>query len=147
MEVRTHEPSAPAEAARHREGCARSVPAMCHAAALDAYNAPSSPETDEAAFDLFTRGCALGYAPSCNGVGVLYAQGRGTAKDPAHAAQIYREACTAGGETACQHLAEALRRGVGVSKDEAAGVRADARAKCLFDTSLKDGDAGACPAL
>lgn len=106
---------------------------MCHAAALDAYYAPPSPETDARARALFDRACQGGYAPSCNGLGVLYEAGRGVPKDPVVAVELFRRACSANGSTGCQHLASALRAGRGVKKDVAAAERAEARGKCLAD--------------
>ena len=116
----------------------------CHAAALDAYYAPPSPDSDERALDLFQRGCDGGYAASCNGLGTLYNQGRGVPKDHVAAVALFRRACAADGSTACQHLAQALRVGQGVPKDEAAAERADARATCLFEASLATNPAP-CP--
>lgn len=146
-EVRTHEPSAPAEAARHQKECRAGDLPACHAAALDAYYSPSSPSTDRDAFELFKRACDAGYAPSCNGLGVLYAEGRGIGKDVVRAAQLYRVACAADGSTGCQHLAEALSQGVGVVKDQRAAQRARARAKCLNKAPLSHSSIAACPVL
>lgn len=143
----THTPSPPAEAARHLEGCQKGDAAECHAAALDAYYSPRSPTTDRAAFERFKKACDAGYAPSCNGLGTLYAQGRGTAKDEARAAQLYRDACEAGASTACQHLEQALRSGEGVARDPAAADRAKARASCVFEKNLARRSIAACPAL
>jgi TPR repeat protein len=108
----------------------------CHAAALDAYYAPSSPDSDTRARVMFERGCYGGYAPSCNGLGTLHDQGRGVPKDHVAAVALFRRACAADSSTACQHLAQSLRLGRGVPKDEAAAVRADARHTCLFEASL-----------
>lgn len=142
--VRTHEPSPAPEAERHRQGCAEGAPAACHAAGLDAYYKPSDPVTDREALHYFKRACDAGYAPSCNGLGVLFAEGRGTAKDPAQAAQLYQTACVAGASTGCEHLAEALSHGRGVTRDATAADRARARAKCVFAASLANGSATSC---
>ena len=144
--VRTHEPSAAPEAAHHRNACDQGEPSQCHAAALDAYYKPRSPETDRAALQLFKKACDAGYAPSCNGLGVLFAEGRGVAQDLAQAAQLYHGACAAGASTGCEHLAAALSRGLGVPQDEAAADRARVRAKCVFAASLSDRSTAACPA-
>lgn len=144
--VRTHEPSTAPEAAHHRKACEEGQPAQCHAAALDAYYKPRSPETDRAAFQLFQKACAAGYAPSCNGLGVLLSEGRGIGQDLGQAAQLYHEACVAGASTGCEHLAAALSRGRGVPQDEAAANRARARAKCVFAASLADRSTADCPA-
>ena len=145
--VRTHEPGSPAEQGEHQDGCKKGDAVACHAAALDAYYTPSNPTTDRTAFDLFKKACDLGYAASCNGLGALYAEGRGAAKDPVKAAQLFRDSCVAGASTGCEHLSEALHRGVGVTTDEAASVRAKARGKCAFEASLKKKSLASCPAL
>lgn len=145
--VRTHEPSAPAEVARHRRECQAGDLPACHAAALDAYYSPSSPSTDRDAFELFKKACDAGYAPSCNGLGVLYAQGRGIGQDAGRAAQLYRASCAADGSTGCQHLAEALSHGLGVAKDQQAAERARLRAQCLEKASLSHSSIAACPVL
>lgn len=79
--------------------------------------------------------------------GVLFAQGRGTGQDLAHAAQLYHQACGAGASTGCEHLAEALSRGLGVSQDAAAASRARARAKCVFAKSLSNRSIATCPLI
>lgn len=145
--VRTHEPSEPAEAAGHREACQRGDAAACHAAALDAYYAPSSPVTDRDALLFFQRACDAGYAPSCNGLGLLFAEGRGTPADAGRAAELYRASCLAGASTGCEHLAQALKQGRGVARDEAAARRASARARCVFKASLASASLAGCPAL
>ena len=143
--VRSHEPSFAPEAEHHREACEKGEPSQCHAAALDAYYRPSGPGTDRAAFQLFKKACDAGYAPSCNGLGVLFAQGRGTEQDLAQAAQLYHKACVAGASTGCEHLADALSRGLGVSRDEAAASRARVRASCVFAASLSNRSIATCP--
>ncbi len=145
--VRTHEPSAAPEAAHHREACDKGEPAQCHAAALDAYYKPSSPMNDRTAFQLFKKACDAGYAPSCNGLGVLFAEGRGVGQDLAQAAQLYHAACVAGASTGCEHLAAALSRGRGVSPDQTAASQARDRAKCVFAASLSNRSTAACPAV
>lgn len=145
-QTRTHTSRPVDETAWSTTACDRGELAACHAAALDAYYAPPSPDTDARARALFQRGCDGGYAPSCNGLGVLYAAGRGVPKDDVAAAVLYRRACDADGSTGCQHLAAALRGGVGVPKDAAAAARAEARGQCLFDASLA-ASAPPCPAL
>lgn len=99
------------------------------------------------ALHYFQRACEAGYAPSCNGLGVLYAEGRGTARDPVRAAQLYRMACEGGASTGCEHFAQALKQGRGVIQDEAAAERASARAKCVFQASLASRDLASCPGL
>ncbi|MEZ4293881.1 MAG: hypothetical protein R3B70_02810 [Polyangiaceae bacterium] len=84
--VHTHTPSPPDVAARHRKECDAGDKVACHAAALDAYYSPPGPDTDRAALADFTKACDAGYAPSCNGLGVLYTEGRGVQKDPVRAA-------------------------------------------------------------
>jgi len=144
--VRTHAPRPAARTADSTSACDRGDLVACHAAALDAYHAPPSPETDAHARDLFDRACEGGYAPSCNGLGLLYEAGRGVTKDPEAAVALYRRACEADGSTGCQHLADRLRSGRGIAKDASAAERAEARGHCLFEASLKK-DARTCPSL
>lgn len=145
--VQTHQPSAPTDAARHRAACETGDAAACHAAALDSYYAPPSPSTDSDALRFFQRACKAGYAPSCNGLGVLFAEGRGTARDLARAAELYRMSCEAGASTGCEHLAQALQHGHGVVRDEAAAQRASTRAKCLFQAALANRAINSCPGI
>lgn len=142
---RTHEPSPPDEAARHEAECTAGDAAACHAAALDHYYAPSS-ENDAAALARFRKACDAGYAPSCNGVGTMYGEGRGVARDDADAVRWYRMACASDGSTGCEHLAAAYEAGRGVAKDAEAARIAHERGRCLFEQSLQH-DAGVCPAL
>lgn len=121
--------------------------AGCHAAALDAYYRPPSPETDRDALHYFRRACDAGYAPSCNGLGVLYSQGRGVPQDEQEAVRLYRQACEAGASTACQHLATALRSGRGVARDDEAADRAESRHECAFQASLGHGTLAECSPL
>lgn len=137
----THTPSPPKRAAADRARCDAGDMAGCHAAALDAFYRPSSPETDAATADYFRRGCDGGYAPSCNGLGLLHAEGRGVPKDEAKAVELYTAACSGGASTGCQHLASAHERGEGTPKDPAAAKRATERAACL----LGGADAATCP--
>jgi len=143
---RTHASRPTAKTANSTRACDRGDLVACHAAALDAYYAPPTPETDARARDLFDRACEGGYAPSCNGLGVLYEAGRGVAEDPEAAVALYRRACEADGSTGCQHLADRLRSGRGIAKDARAAERAEARGHCLFEASLKK-DARTCPSL
>lgn len=145
--VTTHTPGTPEEQSKHTERCAKNEVAGCHVAALDLFYQPADDARDQRMFALFKKACDLGYAPSCNGMGALYASGRGVAKDPVKAAQLYRDACNAGASTACEHLAEAFRRGVGVTQDADAADQAKRRAKCVFEASLKHEEIGGCPAL
>lgn len=142
---RTHTPSPPDRAAKHDADCTAGEASACHAAALDRYYAPS-PENDVAALERFRKACDLGYAPSCNGIGTMYAQGRGVPKDEVEAVRWYRMACASDSTTGCEHLANAYEAGRGVAKDAEAERLARERAKCLFELTLQH-DAGVCPAL
>ena len=146
--VVTHTPSAPPSARDHAARCDAGDLVACHAAALDAYYAPSSPESDARALALFRKACDGGYAPSCNGVGVLQREGRGVPRDEAAAARMFRAACEKDASTACDHLADALERGAGVTRDPEAAARARARGRCVFEaSSLHQGDLARCPGL
>ncbi|CAN5545216.1 hypothetical protein BH09MYX1_BH09MYX1_16310 [soil metagenome] len=143
----THTPSDPEDQAAHEKDCAAGTMSGCHAAALDHYYSPATPEHDAAALRFFTRGCDGGYAASCNGLGVLYGEGRGVAKDEVQAEKLYRASCDADGSTGCEHLALALESGRGVAKDQAVADLARARGRCLFAQSIHAPDAGACAPL
>jgi len=142
---RTHTPSPPDEAAQHDAECTAGDASACHAAALDRYYAPSA-ENDTAALERFRNACDLHYAPSCNGVGTMYAQGRGVTKDEVEAIRWYRMACASDSTTGCEHLANAYEDGRGVAKDAEAARIARERGRCLFELSLQH-DAGVCPAM
>jgi TPR repeat protein len=118
----------------------------CHAAALDHYYSPASPEHDAAAVSFFKKGCDGGYAPSCNGLGVMYAEGRGVSKDDVAAVKLFRSSCAADASTGCEHFASSLDAGRGVAKDPALAELARARGRCVFEASLHP-DAGACAPL
>lgn len=143
----SHTPSPRDEAAAHIARCEAGHAVACHQAALDAYYSPASADTDARAATLFRKACDAGYAPSCNGLGVLHKEGRGLPKDDVLAASFFRAACEKDGSTGCEHFAAALERGWGVPRDAAAAARAKERGHCLFETSLKKGDAGGCPGL
>lgn len=137
----THTPSAPDKAAKHEAQCNAGDAAACHAAALDNYYS-RTPERDATALERFRKGCDLGYAPACNGVGTMYLTGRGVAKDPVEAVRWFRLACADGAVTGCVHLADALEAGRGVGKDAFAARMARDRADCL---SKQSGKPDACP--
>ena len=143
--VRIHEPSAPEDAAKHEAECAAGNAVACHAAALDHYYAPS-PDNDAIALERFRTACAAGYAPSCNGVGAMYAAGRAVGKDDVEAVRWFRASCAKDASTGCEHLARAYETGHGVAKDPAAARTAHERGTCLFEQSLGH-DAGTCPAV
>ena len=142
--VRIHEPSEPEDAAKHEADCATGDAVACHAAALDHYYA-RSPEEDAVALARFRTACAAGYAPSCNGVGAMYADGRGVAKDDVEAVRWFRASCAKDASTGCEHLAQAYETGHGVAKDADAARAAHERGKCLFESSLRH-EAASCPA-
>lgn len=144
--VRTHEPRPPEQTVASTTACDAGDLVACHAAALDAYYAAPSTDSDARALALFQRACDGGYAPSCNGLGTLYDQGRGVPRDHVAAVDLFRRACASDGSTGCQHLAQALRTGRGAPKDEAAAARAEARGTCLFEASLAPSPAP-CPDL
>jgi TPR repeat protein len=144
--VTTHTPSVPEDAAKHETDCAAGDKIACHAAALDHFYSAPDPSNDRAAVDRFRKACDLGYAPSCNGLGVMYAEGRGVVKDEARAAELYRASCDVDASTGCEHLADALRAGRGVAKNEPLSDLARERGRCLFEQSLEK-DAGSCAPL
>ncbi len=143
--VRVHEPSGADDAAKHETECAAGNAVACHASALDHYYA-HSPGEDGAALERFRKACTAGYAPSCNGVGTMYAEGRGVAKDAVEAVRWFRSSCAKDASTGCEHLAQAFETGRGVAKDPAAARIAHERGTCLFEHSLGH-DVGTCPGV
>jgi TPR repeat protein len=142
--VRLHQPSEPADAAQHEADCAAGKPVGCHAAALDHYYAHTAAD-DVAALERFRIACTAGYAPSCNGVGTMYAEGRAVPRDEVEAVRWFRAACASDGSTGCEHLAQAYETGRGVAKDPEAARAAHARGTCLFEHSVGH-DVGPCAA-
>jgi TPR repeat protein len=143
----THTPGDPEEQAAHEKDCNAGKMAGCHAAALDHYYSPASPEHDTAAVAFFRKGCDGGYAPSCNGLGVMYAEGRGVTKDEVAAVKLFRSSCAADATTGCEHYASALESGRGVAKDPTLAELARARGRCVFEASLHPDDAAVCAML
>ncbi len=138
----THTPGTADEQATHDRGCSAGDLPACHAAALDRYYAPPSAESDGESLRLFRKACDGGYSASCNGVGVMYAEGRGVPKDERAAMTWWQKACAGDGSTGCEHLASALEAGRGTPKDAALARDVRARGECLFQASLAK-DAGA----
>ncbi|MFO0666238.1 MAG: tetratricopeptide repeat protein [Polyangiaceae bacterium] len=144
----THEPRSREATQQSEQACSaeQDLPS-CHGAALDHYYRKNEDE-DVRAFELFRRACDAGYAPSCNGVGTMIAEGRGAAKDLAVAARFYHRACAGDGATGCEHLSNAFEAGHGVTKDAAKAKSAHARGRCLVAQSLsKKPDPAKCPPL
>jgi len=141
--IRIHEPSEPADAAKHEADCAAGNAVACHASALDHYYA-HSPAEDGPALERFRKACTAGYAPSCNGVGTMYAEGRAVAKDEVEAVRWFRASCAKDAVTGCEHLSQAYETGHGVAKNADAARIAHQRGDCLFEHSLGH-DVGVCP--
>ena len=66
---------------------------------------------------LYQTGCESGDAESCYGLGVLYQEGDGFAKDASKAASLYQRACDGGALSACHALGRLHLIGNGVVKD------------------------------
>lgn len=142
----THTPRSAERTAESEDACGSDHVAECHAAALDFYY-DKTHARDSRALDLFTRACSLGYAPSCNGVGTMMAEGRAVAQDLPGAVKYFHRACAGDGSTGCEHLAAALEAGRGVAKNAELAKAARTRGACLFQVSLKKDHGGACVPL
>jgi uncharacterized protein len=94
---------------RHdRDGAAVAFEVACHAG--DAEGCYQLGRARYAAGDVrhaaaaLCKACTSAHAPACDGLGVLYEQGRGVAQDPTRARDLYRQACEAGYVAACDRL-------------------------------------------
>jgi hypothetical protein len=112
-----------AEIAARDDRCRDDDLASCHALGL-ALMTPRDKESDNnrRAFAAFEKGCLGGYAPSCNGLGVMYARGMGVPSDGARAVALYKQACEGEVSTACLHAAMAYESGREVAADWATAV-------------------------
>ncbi len=109
----------PAKVDEARRGCDSGDVARCHALGLSLMTPgdPDSPNNRDAVA-AFDKGCTGGYAPSCNGLGVMYASGLGVPLDEAKAVALQTKACHDGSETGCVHVAMAYESGRGVTASE-----------------------------
>jgi serine/threonine-protein kinase len=89
---------------------------------------------------LFDQACSAGSREACANLGVMYASGKGVAKDDARAAALYATACNAGDATGCNNLGNIYAFGRGVSKD-------NAEAASLYAKACADGNAVSCSNL
>jgi TPR repeat protein len=64
---------------------------------------PRGPQHDERrAASLFKKACDANYPPACRGLGLLYRDARGVARDPAVALQLFTKACDGGDVSGCR---------------------------------------------
>jgi hypothetical protein len=89
---------------------------------------------------LFDQACSAGSREACANLGVMYASGKGVAKDDARAAALYATACNAGDATGCNNLGNIYAFGRGVSKD-------NAEAASLYANACAAGNAVGCSNL
>jgi len=64
---------------------------------------------------MYEGGCRFGQAESCFNAGVMYAEGRGRAKDPAKALAYYEQACARGLKQICGLVSQLKASPAGVS--------------------------------
>ena len=76
----------------------------------------------------FKKGCELGSAYCCNGLGRYHERGLGVKKDPERAIELYGRACKADYAVACFNLAVMLRTGPSFVQDLKGALAADQRA-------------------
>ena len=74
------------------------------------------------------RGCELGDAASCNDLGYMHLDGRGTAQDAARAAALFRAACRRGLMRGCGSLAYLYQTGNGVAQSHEEARRLNTKA-------------------
>jgi TPR repeat protein len=86
-------------------------------------------------------GCAGGFGPACQLLGMQYRDGTGgAAKDPARAASYFQKGCDSGHGVSCASLGVAYEDGAGVAKDMA-------RAFALYRKACDENDRWACTRL
>ena len=75
------------------------------------------------AFDLYRKAVDANYVAAINGLGSMYAHGKGVPTDEAEAARLYRKASEAGNLAAMNNLGNMYFDGRGVPKNETEAVR------------------------
>jgi TPR repeat protein len=88
------------------------------------------PPDYQLAFQLYQKSASLDCGPGCLGLGLLYAQGQGTEKNPAKALKWFRRGTELGNAHAMRSLGACYRHGFGVD-------RSDEQAKYWFEKSLE----------
>ena len=92
------------------------------------------------AFKYADKGCSAGDPAACNGVGLMYLQGIGTAADPVKAGRLFDDLCKKNNAMACANLAMQAYLGIGMPRD----VKHAAE---LADSACKQGMPSACNTL
>lgn len=113
--------------------CQDNDPDACFTLGTQELNAPR-PDYAEAR-RLFSMGCGVHHASSCNALGTLVRDARGGPKDMRRSANLFKVACEKGVAQACVHHAELLAKGTGVEQDEAAAAKLYAQA-CETDSPI-----------
>jgi len=131
-------------------------------------------DNNKRALAAFENACLGGYPASCNGLGVMYANGMGVPADGKRAVELYEQACAGEISTACLHAAMAYEgRDVAPDWKRALGYyeracelgatqgcqtaakafvdgdrvgRDPKKARKLYDLACKEDDAEACAA-
>jgi TPR repeat protein len=88
------------------------------------------PPDYQEAFQLYQKSASLGCGPGCSGLGLLYAQGKGTEKNPVKALKWFRRGMELGDAHAMQNLGVCYANGSGVD-------RSDEQAIYWFEKSLE----------
>ena len=91
--------------AYYERACALRVGVACTRAGRLFERAPEALDLPKAAA-MYEAGCRFGQAESCFNAGVMYAEGRGRAKDPAKALAYYEQACALGLKQICGLVAQ-----------------------------------------
>ena len=89
---------------------------------------------------LYQKACDAGSAPTCNSLGLIYANGEGVPQDQLRAAGLYRQACDGGNPPGCTNLGYVYAHGLGVSADQSHALR-------LYQDGCSGGDAAGCEDL
>jgi hypothetical protein len=76
-------------------------------------------ERPESAIDSLRLACEQGWSSACTSMAFMYLEGRGVARDPAHAASLYEKACSDGEPISCSDLGLMYKEGNGVPRDGA----------------------------
>ncbi|MEZ4318521.1 MAG: tetratricopeptide repeat protein [Myxococcota bacterium] len=86
--------------------CKRGDPEACFKLGTKELNAPQPDYAD--ARKLFSNGCAVHHAPSCNALGTLVRDARGGPKDMVRARDLFQTSCENGLNVGCVHFADVL---------------------------------------
>lgn len=120
------------------EACGKGEPTACDMMARRYQEGEGVTGRDyKLAAERYTRGCRVGFAPACEGLGVLYARGWGVEVSDSRAIQLWRFACAHEDSQACMNLAGRYELGRGVPIDHPKAV-------ALYEFACTKGSGAGC---